>query len=37
MPAFRQHISKIALLFLILFLTASCGLLKTHKRLAGQA
>nr|WP_320193609.1 tol-pal system protein YbgF [uncultured Desulfobacter sp.] len=37
MPAFGQHILKIALLFLILFLTASCGLLKPYKRPVGQA
>ncbi|WP_320040818.1 tol-pal system protein YbgF [uncultured Desulfobacter sp.] len=37
MPAYGHHISKIALLFLILFLTASCGLLKTYKKPVGQA
>lgn len=38
MPAAsKQHVLRIALPFLILFLTASCGLLKTHERTAGQA
>ncbi len=37
MPASRQNISRIALLFLILFLTASCGSLKTYKRTDSQA
>lgn len=37
MPAYRQHISKIALFFLILLLTAACGSLKTYKMPAGQA
>ncbi|MCG8551370.1 MAG: tol-pal system protein YbgF [Desulfobacterales bacterium] len=37
MPASGQHISKIALLFLILFATAACGPLKTYKLTAGQA
>ena len=37
MPASGQRISKIALPFLILFLTASCGLLKTHEQTTAQA
>lgn len=36
MPASRQNISRIALLFFILFLTASCGCIKKHKLTAGQ-
>ncbi|MGD9824385.1 tol-pal system protein YbgF [Desulfobacter sp.] len=37
MPASGQNASRIALLFFILFLTASCGLMKKHKLTAGQA
>lgn len=37
MPASRQNVSRIALLFFILFLTASCGFMKKHKLTAGQA
>jgi tol-pal system protein YbgF len=37
MPASRRHISRIAPLFIILFLTASCGSLKPYKRTADQA
>jgi tol-pal system protein YbgF len=37
MPAFKQSVLRIALPFLIPFLTASCGLLKTHERTTGQA
>jgi len=37
MPASRKHVSRIALLFLIVFLTASCGSLKTYELTAGQA
>lgn len=37
MPASRKHISRIAPLFLILFLTASCGSLTSYKRTADQA
>jgi len=36
MTASRQNISRIALLFFILFLTASCGCIKKHKLTAGQ-
>ena len=37
MPASKQHILRIALLFLIAFLTASCGSLKTYELTSGQA
>ena len=37
MPASKQRISRFAQPFLILFLTASCGLLKTHELTIGQA
>jgi len=37
MPASEQYISKIAPLFLILFVTAACGPLKTYKMTVGQA
>ncbi|MDX9965070.1 MAG: tol-pal system protein YbgF, partial [Desulfobacter postgatei] len=37
MTASKQNVLRIALPFLILFLTASCGLLKTDERTAGQA
>jgi tol-pal system protein YbgF len=37
MPASRRHISRIAPLFIILFLTASCGSLKPYKRTVDQA
>lgn len=37
MPASRQNTSRIALLFLILFFTASCGSLKTYELTADQA
>jgi len=37
MPASKKHISRIALLFLLPFLTASCGSLKTYELTAGQA
>ncbi|WP_051085692.1 tol-pal system protein YbgF [Desulfobacter curvatus] len=37
MPAAKQHILRIALLFLVLFLTTSCGSLKTYKLTAGRA
>ena len=37
MTATKLHISRMALLFLIPFLTASCGSLKTYELTAGQA
>ena len=37
MPASKQRISRFAQPFLILFLTASCGLLKTHELTIDQA
>ncbi len=37
MPASRQYVSRIALLFFILFLTASGQTQKTHELTAGQA
>jgi len=37
MPASRQNIARIALIFLFLFLTASCGSLKTYELTDSQA
>lgn len=37
MPASREHVSRIALRCLILFLTASCRSIKKYERTAGQA
>ncbi|WP_035240904.1 tol-pal system protein YbgF [Desulfobacter vibrioformis] len=36
MPASKRNVSRIALLFSILFLTASCGCIKKHTLTAGQ-